>query len=60
MAARNDITGDPIQSKAPSKQYEENLSKVDFSIKLEVAPDAPPAYKLTQRTKAGYDRSNTQ
>lgn len=51
MAAKNDITGDPIQSKAPSKLYEENLSKVDFSIKLEVASDAPPPYKLTQRTK---------
>ena len=49
--SRNDITGDSIKSKAPSKQYEDNLSKVDFSIKLEVAPDAPPPYKLTQRTK---------
>lgn len=51
MTAKNDITGDPIKSKAPSKQYEDNLAKVDFSVKLELAPDAPPPYKLTQRTK---------
>lgn len=51
MAARNDITGDLIKTKDHSKQYEDNLSKIDFSVKLEVAPDAPPPYKLTQRSK---------
>lgn len=55
MTAKNDITGDTIQTKSPTKQYEDNLAKVDFSIKLELAPDAPPPYKLTERTK---DKSN--
>ena len=55
MTAKNDVTGDLIKSKSNSKQYEENLAKVDFSVKLELAPDAPPPYKLIQRTK---DKSN--
>lgn len=35
MAAINDITGDAIKSKTPSKDFEDNYDAIDWSTKLE-------------------------
>lgn len=36
MATTNPITGDAIQTKGFSKEYDTNFDKVDYSVKLEV------------------------
>jgi hypothetical protein len=50
MATRNDITGDDLISKVPSKEYLNNYANIDFSVKLE-----QPANELLKDPVDGFN-----
>jgi hypothetical protein len=52
MAAKNDITGDSIQTRGASKQFEENFDQIDWSVKLQ------PEIELSDKPQVGEQRLN--
>ena len=62
MAAKNDITGDSIQSKVNSKAFEENMDRIfsDREARLEAKRKADAEYwaKVEAETKARIDAAN--
>lgn len=49
MASYNDVTGDKIQSRVSTKQYEDNFDKI-FGKKTKVAPTAVTPDKPVEPT----------
>ena len=71
MAAKNDITGDSIQTRGASKQFESNFDQIDWSVKLEPeveevlnleaslsVPDSIPEIELADTPQNGDQRLN--
>lgn len=63
MAAKNDITGDSIQTRGASKQFEKNFDQIDWSVKLDdtlTVPDSIPEFELSDKPQDGDQRLNNE